>query len=68
MIHDPPYTSSPSSLHCKNPTLIELKDFEVLAAIGSGAFGTVFRVKKKHNGHEYALKVGGFSICFFLRF
>ena len=59
MIQDPPVAVSPSSLRRKCPSSIslELKDYEVLSPIGSGSFGTVFKVKKTHNNHEYALKV-----------
>lgn len=59
MIQDPSIAVSPSSLRRKCPSSIslDLKDFEVLAPIGSGSFGNVFKVKKTHNNHEYALKV-----------
>ena len=30
--------------------------YEELHSLGSGAFGEVFVVKWKHNGHEYAVK------------
>ena len=33
-----------------------LKDFDVLNKLGEGAFGQVFRVKRKKDGKEYALK------------
>lgn len=33
-----------------------MKDFEVLSKLGEGAFGVVFKVKRKEDGEEYALK------------
>jgi len=33
-----------------------LKDFDVLNKLGEGAFGQVFRVKRKKDSKEYALK------------
>ena len=33
-----------------------LKDFDVLNKLGEGAFGQVFKVKRKKDGKEYALK------------
>ena len=33
-----------------------LRDFEVLNKLGEGAFGQVFRVKRKKDGKQYALK------------
>lgn len=33
-----------------------LRDFEVLNKLGEGAFGQVFKVKRKVDGKEYALK------------
>lgn len=34
----------------------QLRDFEVISKIGEGAFGQVFRVKRKSDKLEYALK------------
>ena len=58
-MQDPPLAVSPSSFRRKIPSsiVLDLKDFEVVSAIGSGSFGIVFKVKKKPNGQEYALKV-----------
>lgn len=33
-----------------------MKDFDVLAKLGEGAFGIVFRVKRKADNKEYAIK------------
>lgn len=33
-----------------------LRDFDVLGKLGEGAFGQVFKVKRKMDGKEYALK------------
>jgi serine/threonine protein kinase len=33
-----------------------LRDFDVLSKLGEGAFGQVFKVKRKLDGKEYALK------------
>lgn len=33
-----------------------LRDFEVISKLGEGAFGQVFKVKRKADGKEYALK------------
>ena len=33
-----------------------LRDFDVLNKLGEGAFGQVFKVKRKVDGKEYALK------------
>lgn len=33
-----------------------LKDFEVISPLGEGAFGQVFKVKRKADGQIYALK------------
>lgn len=33
-----------------------LKDFDVLNKLGEGAFGQVFKVKRKKDAKEYALK------------
>lgn len=33
-----------------------LKDFEVLNKLGEGAFGQVFKVKRKVDGQVYAMK------------
>lgn len=33
-----------------------LHDFEVIARLGEGAFGQVFKVKRKADGNIYALK------------
>jgi len=33
-----------------------LKDFEVINKLGEGAFGQVFKVKRKKDSKEYALK------------
>jgi serine/threonine protein kinase len=34
----------------------QLRDFEVLAKIGEGAYGQVFKVKRKVDGLIYAIK------------
>ena len=33
-----------------------LKDFEVIKALGSGSFSSVYKVKRKSDGEEYAMK------------
>jgi NIMA (never in mitosis gene a)-related kinase len=33
-----------------------LKDYDILKLVGEGAFASVFRVKRKCDGKEYALK------------
>lgn len=33
-----------------------LRDFDVLGKLGEGAFGQVYKVKRKVDGKEYALK------------
>lgn len=33
-----------------------MRDFDVLSKLGEGAFGQVFKVKRKADGKEYALK------------
>lgn len=33
-----------------------MKDFEILSKLGEGAFGVVFKVKRREDGEEYALK------------
>lgn len=33
-----------------------IKDFEVLSRLGEGAFGQVFKIKRKEDGEVYALK------------
>ena len=33
-----------------------IKDFEIVKALGEGSFGSVYKVKRKKNGKEYALK------------
>ncbi len=33
-----------------------LRDFDVLGKLGEGAFGQVFKVKRKVDGKEYAMK------------
>lgn len=33
-----------------------MKDFDVLAKLGEGAFGVVFKVKRKADNKEYAIK------------
>ena len=33
-----------------------LRDFDVLNKLGEGAFGQVFKVKRKQDGEEYAWK------------
>ena len=33
-----------------------LRDFEVLSKLGEGAFGQVFKVKRKETGEIYAMK------------
>ena len=40
----------------KNKTIISFKLFEIIKQIGEGAFGKVFKVKKKDTGVEYAMK------------
>lgn len=32
------------------------KDFEMLMKLGEGAFGVVWKVKRKEDGKEYAMK------------
>ncbi len=32
------------------------KDFEIIKELGAGSFGTVYLVKKKDTGKEYAMK------------
>lgn len=34
----------------------QLKEFEILAKLGEGAFGQVFKVRRKQDGEIYALK------------
>ena len=36
--------------------LSNLRDFDVVNKLGEGAFGQVFKVKRKADGKEYALK------------
>lgn len=33
-----------------------MNDFQVLGKLGEGAFGQVYRVKRKLDGKEYAMK------------
>jgi serine/threonine protein kinase len=33
-----------------------LRDFEVVSKLGEGAFGQVFKVRRRVDGKEYALK------------
>ena len=33
-----------------------INDFEIIKALGEGSFGAVFKVKRKKNGKEYAMK------------
>ena len=33
-----------------------LRDFDVLSKLGQGAFGQVFKVKRKADGKQYAMK------------
>ena len=33
-----------------------MRDFEVLTRLGEGAFGVVFKVRRKIDGMEYAMK------------
>jgi serine/threonine protein kinase len=33
-----------------------MSDFEILRKIGKGSFGAVYKVKRKKDGNEYALK------------
>jgi NIMA (never in mitosis gene a)-related kinase len=35
---------------------MSLKDFEILAKLGDGAYSTVYRVRRCEDGQEYALK------------
>eukprot|EP00292_Cryptomonas_paramecium_P005312 CAMPEP_0113710256 /NCGR_PEP_ID=MMETSP0038_2-20120614/30050_1 /TAXON_ID=2898 /ORGANISM="Cryptomonas paramecium" /LENGTH=418 /DNA_ID=CAMNT_0000636281 /DNA_START=95 /DNA_END=1347 /DNA_ORIENTATION=+ /assembly_acc=CAM_ASM_000170 len=44
-----------------NPQQLSLKDFELVALVGRGAFGQVLQVRKKDTGVIYALKVLGKS-------
>lgn len=39
-----------------------LRDFDVLGKLGEGAFGQVFKVKRKADSKEYALK----KVCILL--
>lgn len=48
--------SSPTFRY-KGTVNLDLHDLEILSPIGSGSFGTVFRVKRKESNHEFALKV-----------
>jgi NIMA (never in mitosis gene a)-related kinase len=36
-----------------------MRDFEVLTKLGEGAFGVVFKVRRKADGKEYAMKKVG---------
>ena len=36
--------------------MVKFADFEVLELLGEGSFGKVFRVKKRDNGKQYAMK------------
>lgn len=40
-----------------------LRDFEVQAKLGEGAFGQVFKVKRLADGKEYALKKVLLVVC-----
>lgn len=33
-----------------------LRDFDVISKLGEGAFGQVYKVKRKVDGKEYAMK------------
>ncbi len=33
-----------------------MRDFEILTKLGEGAFGVVFKVRRKADGKEYAMK------------
>jgi len=34
----------------------ELADFEILKKLGSGSFSSVYKVRRKSDGQEYAMK------------
>ena len=34
----------------------KISDFEIIKILGEGSFGSVYKVKRKINGKEYALK------------
>ena len=38
-------------------TKISINDFQLLTVVGRGSFGKVYLVKKKDNGHPYAMKI-----------
>ena len=44
----------------KNQT--ELKDFQILQKLGEGAFGQVFKVKRKIDSQIYAMKKVNFRL------
>lgn len=54
--------SSLSPPRLKQKAFSEIKDFDLLACIGSGAFGKVYNAKDNINKMEFALKVIFFSI------
>lgn len=37
-------------------TEMPMKDFEVLGKVGDGAFSVVYKVRRRSDGSEYALK------------
>ena len=39
-----------------NTTTSTLREFDVLEKIGEGAFSSVYKVKRKSDGHIYAMK------------
>ena len=41
----------------KKKKQISLNDFHIISRLGTGAFGTVYRIKSKLDKKEYALKV-----------
>jgi NIMA (never in mitosis gene a)-related kinase len=38
-----------------------IEDYEVLSVIGTGSFGTCYKVQKKSNGHLYVWKAVGYG-------
>ena len=40
-----------------------LRDFDVICKLGEGAFGQVYKVKRKADGKEYAIKKVSLLTC-----